>query len=277
VVCVRQAWLALGSNTIQLDNPSGGWSCTSLDLGSPTVRSVMQNRPWSDGAIDRTQFMGPRTVSAAITVMASGGVRIDDIADNFAPYMAPNARPVLHYVLDRGSNPERTLAVRGEAFDWPIAGAAQRDLSLQFIAADPVARDVNTQSVTCFVTPQTQPHLSTPGDVLARPQFSIIGPWTTPYFRVYTHRNTGVAQPFSMASGYSLAAGHTILVDAAAHTVTLDANPNQSLLNQVNWSLSTWPVIPADGDYCIFQSLGPGTGATAATGVTATWNDGYFA
>ena len=45
--------------------------------------------------------MGTRVVSADITALAGAGARIDDVADNFAPFMVPSARPVLHYVLDR--------------------------------------------------------------------------------------------------------------------------------------------------------------------------------
>ena len=147
MVCVRAAWLKLGSNTIQLDNPSGGWYCQSLDLGSPVTRGVLTNKPNATGAIDRTAFMGPRTVVAQVAALAPVA-RLDDVADNFAPYMDPGARPELHYVLDRGTNPERMLYVRGDSYDWPIVGANQRDIALQFIAADPLSYDATAKSVT---------------------------------------------------------------------------------------------------------------------------------
>ena len=147
---VRRAWLVLGSLTIQLDNPAAGWSCQSLDLGSPIVRSVMTNKPDADGIVDRTQYMGARTVVAAVSAISTAGARIDDVASAFAPFMVPSARPVLHYVLDRSGAAERTLTLRPDSYDWPIVGAIERDVALQWIAADPVARDPSVQTATAW-------------------------------------------------------------------------------------------------------------------------------
>src|SRR5215475_9017960 len=109
MVCVRKAWLVLGGSTVQLEDQSKGYFCTSLDLGYPNVREVVNNRPDQDGADDRTRLMGPRAVSADITAIRSVPAQVDAVASMFAPYMVPSARPVLHYVLDRPGVAERTL------------------------------------------------------------------------------------------------------------------------------------------------------------------------
>ena len=147
--CVRSAWLVLGNTTLALEDATKGYFCTSLDLGYPAVRDVVDNRADRNGADDRTTLFGPRAVTANITALAGAGARIDTVAAAFAPYMTPSARPVLHYVLDRPGQPQRTLTVRPAGFSWPIQGPYQRSIQLQFVAADPVAYDPTVQTATC--------------------------------------------------------------------------------------------------------------------------------
>src|SRR5215831_18145121 len=132
--CARTAWLTLDTRTVYLEDLTKGYFCTELDLGYPEVREVMSNKPDAAGADDRTNLFGARVVSANITAAASAGAVIDDVADSFAPYMDPAARPVLHYVLDRPGTPERTLTLRAAAWSWPIAGPYDRDIHLQWVA-----------------------------------------------------------------------------------------------------------------------------------------------
>jgi hypothetical protein len=284
MVCVRQAWLALGSNTIQLDNPAGGWYCSSLDLGTPVPRAVVQNRPGADGALDRTAFMGPRTVTATITVV-NPPARLDDVADNFAPYMVPSARPTLHYVLDRGSNPERYLTVRGDSYDWPVVGAVTRDVALQFIAADPIVRDVNTRTVTTTISAGGFSSVfASPGDVAARPLIrlsavsanlsqinSTIGFGT----RLFLSASGATLASLFFVPGYVLGAGNHIDVDTAAHTASYNGDPTQSVLNQIDWTQTptVWPVLPAGPN--VYYSV-RGTDATNSATVAYIWNDGYL-
>jgi hypothetical protein len=148
--CVRKAWLVLGAQSIQLDNPAAGYFCQSLDLGTPIVRDVTVNRPDMHGMDDRSAYFAGRTVTVNIIALRGAGAQIDAVAASFAPYMLPGARPVLHYVLDRPGAPERVLTLRGESYDFPIVGPSQRDIVLTFVAADPVVRDPVTQSVTSY-------------------------------------------------------------------------------------------------------------------------------
>jgi hypothetical protein len=272
--CVRQAWLALGGNTIQLDNPSGGWMCQSLDLGTPIMRTVMNNAPDQDGIIDRTQYMGARTVTAAITALTTAGARIDDVADNFAPYMVPSARPVLHYVLDRGTNPERTLTLRPDSYDWPIVGATQRDIALQWIAPNPIAFDPAQKSATALWGANSA-NINTAGDVPARPLVQVTGPLTNGQIVTTAFPSTGPPSfaTYTIQLSTTLGAGQVLTLDCAAHTATL---AGQSVLNQINWALTTgWPVLPVGPSYARFI-LQLGSGSTGATQATFLWNDGYI-
>jgi hypothetical protein len=293
--CVRQAWLALPSGqTIALDNPAGGWFCQSLDLGSPVVRSVMTNRPDAHGIIDRTQFMGARTVVAAVTALAPMA-RIDDVADNFGPFMDPGQRPVLHYILDRPGAPERTLVLRPDNYDWPIIGGVERDIALQWIAADPIARDVNASIATAWAgNPgagrpynltfnRTYPAgssspvngtIQSPGDVPVRPVLHVYGPITGAQVQMTTSLQPNQFFRVYFLPSFRIDAGHRVDVDTAARTAFYDGDPTQNVLGQLDWTQTVWPVCPVNPDSTGLTLAGTSTSGT--TQVQATWNDGYL-
>jgi hypothetical protein len=273
--CVRKAWLVHPNGSqIQLDNPAGGWMCQSLDLGTPVMRTVMNNNPDRSGIIDRTQYMGARTVTAAITALTGAGAQIDAVAASFASYMDPSVRPVLHYVLDRPGAPERTLTLRADSYDWPIVGAAQRDIALQWIAPDPVSYGATQQVVTLAVNvPQ---HLNSPGDVGFRPLFVITGPLTANiiiYCDSFDSSNNRLNyNRIKPIATYALAAGATMTIDCVAHTVMVGTT---SILTSMDWTQTNWPLLPVSPAYANCQLTG--TGFTAATQLVASWYDGYLA
>jgi hypothetical protein len=281
--CVRQAWLVLpGGATIQLDNPSAGYMCQSLDLGTPIMRTVMTNRPDQDGIIDRTTYMGARTVTASITALTGAGAQIDAVAASFAPYMVPSQRPVLHYVLDRPGAPERTLTLRPDSYDWPVVGATQRDIALQWVAPSPYARDPTQKTgTTLWSAFTTMPAVG--GDVPARPVLTITGPVTKPRISLRT-RGAPPTNPtlnqwqLFFLSSVALSAGQTITMDCAAHTIV---GPSGSILNQFDWAGSNisslgWPQCPPSPNW--FELYLDGTAGTNGTGTqcVASWYDGYL-
>jgi hypothetical protein len=264
--CVRQAWLVHPNGSqIQLDNPSGGWMCQSLDLGTPIMRTVMNNSPDQDGIIDRTAYMGARTVVAAITALTGAGAQIDAVAASFAPYMVPSVRPVLHYVLDRPGAPERTLTLRPDSYDWPIVGAAQRDVALQWIAPNPIAYDPTQQSLSMGVGGSAT--LRSPGDVLVRPLLQFTGPLTFPSV-VFTPSPAVALHPLvRFGSTYTIASGAVVTVDCAAHTTTPATE-----LSQLDWANLRWPALPVNpGSTFIQFNPSAGTGTLAVL-----WNNGYL-
>jgi hypothetical protein len=292
--CVRQAWLVLGAQTVQLENVAAGWACDSLDLGYPTVRAVTNNRPDTDGIDDRTTLMGERAVSASIHAFASGGASIDAIAASFAPFMVPSVRPVLHYVLDRPGTPERIMTLRAANYTWAVVGPADRAIHLQWVAADPAARDPTQQTATSFSGSSTgagrgynltfnrtypsgggsasSATITSPGDVAVRPLLRIYGPITAPAVAFTPNAGLVAFQPTMVVSG-----GHYIEVDCAARTAYLDGDRTQNVLTQMDWPTMNaqggWPLIPPHTT--VTMSLtGQSTGGS--TQVQAFWNDGYL-
>ena len=291
--CVRQAWLALGSLTVGLEGP--GWFCSSLDLGYPDVRDVTNSKPDADGVDDRTQFFAARTVTIDITALAGAGARIDAVGAQFAPFMVPSARPVLHYVLDRPGNPERTMTLRAAGYSWPIVGADGRDIHLQFVAADPAAVDPVEQTQTSFagsstalgrayplafnrVYPSgggsaTDAIITSNGDLPVTPRLRIYGPITHAQATMQPASNVAAIQVV-FAQSYSIAAGHYVEVSTAERTAFLDGDRSQSQIAFLDWSQSIWGVIPAHVAHYLILI---GTSTSGVTQVQASWHDRYIA
>jgi hypothetical protein len=296
--CVRSAWLDLygdGTITMPLESVAGGWFCTSLDLGYPQPREVVSDRPDQDGVDDRTRFMGSRVVTADISALTGAGARIDAVASQFAPYMTPAARPILHYVLDRPGAAERVLTLRASGYAWPVAGPTQRDIQLSWVAADPIVRDPVVKSATSWAgvtgsgrtypltfnriypvggASQTTAIISSPGDIGPRPVLRIYGPISGP--RVLLGLVPTGAGPFNIVflSTYVIDAGHFVDVDMARKTAYRDADRSQSVLGSLDWVNTKWGVLPAAPGYT--QMTLSGSGTTAVSQVQATWQDGYL-
>ena len=291
--CNRRAWVTLGALSVALEDYGGGWFCTSLDLGSPDVRDVTSNRPDQSGIDDRTQYLGGRAITAAITALAGAGADIDAVAAAFAPFMDPSQRPSLHYVLDRPGLPERVIPnLRAAGYTWPIEGAYQRDIQLQWVAPDPAMLDPTVQTVTAWAGSSTTPGrtypltfnrtyppggsspttglIRTPGDLPIRPLLRIYGPITAPIVTVQTG---GVSYRIFFQSGFIINAGAWVDVDTVAKSANLNSDPTQSVQAQINWLSTTWPVIAPNTNALLSLSGGSTTGVTQ---VQATWQDRYL-
>ena len=297
--CVRKAWLELGAQTIQLEDRKAGYLLSSLDLGYGAPRVVDNNRPDQDGIDDRTQFQGSRVVSADLIALTDLGARVDEVAMSFAPFMHPRQRPVLHYVLDAGSNPERTLTLRPDGYAWKVEDPGERDIHLQWVAADPVSRSPVTSSATAWAgtgvlagRTYTDPYyvahdrqyaagggmptiavIVVHGDVPITPHLMIYGPITDPLVTFDTV--TFPSQHFEIGmAGYRIDAGHFVSIDTDQHTAYLDDNKTQSVLAELNWQNLVWPVLPVAPDET-YMALS-GTVTSGLTQVIATWQDGYL-
>jgi hypothetical protein len=291
--CVRRAWLTLGGRSLELEGPF--YYCESLDLGYPEARAVVNNRPGQDGTDDRTAFMGARVVQANISALAPGV--IDEIAASFGPYMIPSARPVLHYILDRAGAEERTLTLRASGYAWPIVGAVQRAISLQWVAPDPIVRGPEHQSTTAWAgveggggraydlvpdrvyppgVPQTLGQVTTDGDVPARPVLRVYGPITQADVLFHYYSGADVHVPFK--AGKTIPAGDFVEVDTATHEAWYRGDRTRSVLSWLDWTALSWPAVPPlpDGAALSLRADPSGTVTSGVTQVQATWQDGYL-
>lgn len=298
MVCVRRAWLVLGSQTVALEDMDAGYFCTELDLGFPEIREVVENRPAPlNGTVDRTALFGSRAVSANLTGQAGHGMTADQIATLFAPFMLPANRCQLHYVLDRPGTPERVLTVRAAGYTWPISGSPSRDIQLSWVAPDPIMRDPVVKTATAFagtgtaagrtypltfnrvypvggVAPSTG-LISSAGDVAPlRPRLRIYGPVTTPVVSFVASDPVAGVVNYSVVfvAGFRIDPGHWVDVDTAMKTATTDTG--LSVMSSVDWQASVWPALPvAPGSTTMTMT---GSTTSQITQVVASWQDGYL-
>jgi hypothetical protein len=298
--CIRRAWLEHGGRTMPLEDTDAGYVCKQLDLGWPEVREVVNNRPDADGIDDRTQFFGARAITADITAAETLGAVVDEVAASFGYFMSPARRPELHYVLEREGNPERVLIVRGSGYSWPIDGGGRREISLAWVAADPVAYDATAQTATAWAGSVTVPGrtydltfnriyppgggastvaaIVNVGEVPVYPLLRVYGPATAPavYSDLYDAEGVHVARyAVVFKAGVIIDAGRYVEVDCKAHTARLDGDPSQSVLEAISWGESSWIVFqPAPFSNALWMA--GGSTASGVTQVTATWRDGWL-
>jgi hypothetical protein len=289
--CIRRAWLTLGPRTLPLEDAAAGQYVTTLDLGYPTVRDVVSNRPDALGIDDRTSLWGERLISANVTAT---GQPVDALAASFAPFMVPWVRPVLHYVLDYPEAEERTLTVRAANYSWPITGGRKREIQLQWVAADPIARTPTVNEATAWagtgpvlgrvydlVPPRAYPvgaglasagQIVGHGDVPVQPYLRIFGPISDP--RVTFDTAGPPVKHSEIGMLYRIDAGHFVGIDTRLHTARLDDDAGKSVLSELDWPRLIWPVLPNAPDTTTMQLTG--TGTTASSQVAASWQDGYL-
>jgi hypothetical protein len=298
MACVRRAWLKMGERILPLEDEAAGYACTELDLGFPDIRDVTNNNPSQDGITDRTAYMGGRPMTADI-VAQGGTLTVDEIGAAFAPYMIPNARPELHYVLDRPDAPERFAVVRAAGYTWPVSGKRTRDIHLAWVAADPIVRDPLQKVATAMagsstISGRTFPmtfnviyppgggapttaEIRSAGDIVVRPLLRLWGPITNP---VVTMTPTTGADPSGPPAlivfipGFQIDPGAFVDVDAAQKTAYAQGDPTRSVMAQVDWAQTVWPVLPTL-PYWTFLTI-TGETTTSTTQVQASWHDGYL-
>ena len=291
--CVRRAWLTLGALTQALEE-DGSHYCTELNLGYPSIRDNMTNRPDQSGVDDRSAFFAERVISANITAT---GEPVDAIAASFAPFTDPAARPTLHYVLDRGpDSPERTFVVRASGYAWPIIGSSKhRDIQLQWVAADPLALDPALRTATAWAGSSvgggrvynltfnrsygaeggalpTSAILSSPGDVIVWPLLRLYGPISQPLVQFAYDDAPDAAIHF--VAPFSIDAGHYVEIRTADKTAFRDGDRAQPVLGSIDWLTTQWPYIPARGAEAVMTLSGEST--TGTTQVQAAWQDRYL-
>jgi hypothetical protein len=295
MVCIRRAWLELGGNILALEDDAAGYYCTELNLGYPEVREVMHNRPGMSGADDRTQFFGSRAIAAHITGR-NGALTADQISTIFAPYMMPNLRPRLHYILDRPGEPERFITVRAANYAWPISGSRARSVELHWIAADPTMYDPMTSIVEAkagtgppsfmartynltfdriYQTPgggaASEATIESPGDIALRPRFRIYGPITAA--RVNLAVSTGEVLHLWLVGSARIDKGQYLEINTLEHTAFYNSDPTRPALTDIDWANSTWPVLPILPEHTAMTLTGTTTDNTSKA--QAVWSDGF--
>ena len=105
-----------------------------------------------------------------------------------------------------------------------------------------------------------------------QPYLRIFGPISAPRVSMHTATPPNVWTSIRLTS--RIDAGHFVGIDTVKHTAYLDDNPAQSVLADLDWANTTWPVLPNLPDWTALELAG--TGTTTSSQVVASWQDGYL-
>jgi hypothetical protein len=294
----RSAWLILNGNRLDLDDYKAGYAMTELNLGFPEVREVVNNRPVQHGIDDQTRYLAGREVTAAITAWPGGEVPLDDIVAGFAPYMNPAARPELHYTLISDDYRERVITLRAANFASAMPSPTRRDMQLAWVAPDPIIRDATLRTATAWSGSSTPagriynlsfnriypPGSGAPvvaeivsyGDVPVAPRLMLYGPITQPIIEMQSQVPEGPINVGKIAflASFTVGAGQWVDIDCLRHSAYLNSDSQQSVINDIDFSGLTWPLI-FPSPYVNWLSL-TGTTTSAISQVQALWQDCYL-
>jgi hypothetical protein len=271
-----------GNVLLNMDRDLTGLVLNTIDLGFPAVREATSNLSGQDGELDLTQLTGGRAITAEVTLPVSG---VGPLMDTVRGLMHPGRRMWLYVHRDDWSA-DRMIRVRGASL---VASSGRPPLTAQlgWKAASPTLQDIAMSSVTLSPTgnsggggmtfPQTFPEtfaaglvpgasiLTVNGSANASPLIDIYGPCSAPLFRVV---DTGDQMSFS---GLTINSGDYLHIDVAARTITLNNDPTQSRYNFLDFSTSSWPVLPPGFPQVVFSPASSSPGCQAVLSWSSQW------
>lgn len=225
----------------------------NLQIGSPAVREVVDDRTDADGTDDETAYHGARAVSVDVRVLDTPG----QLADQLTGFMHPRRRPYLCIVDDEWGG-ERRLRLRASQWTNPLdtMSGRLRDVQLQWRApdgvweaTDEVAVGVNADSgveagrTYDLVFPRDYGttgsvgayQLVNPGTAWADYRVRLYGPAVGPR---WTDDQTGATIAFTPEM--SLAAGEYVELDTRERSAVLNSDASLSRLHLVDFEVTTW-------------------------------------
>jgi hypothetical protein len=295
----RQAWLYMDGAKLPLDDYEAGYAMLELDLGYPDVRDVTNNRPVQHGIDDQTRYFGGRVVTAKITAWPGGKVALDDIPEIFLRYMRPGVRPELHYTTISDAGRERVIVLRASAFASPLPSPHKREMSLSWVAPDPLIKDAEVRTAISWAGSSAPPGRSYPlnfnriyppgsgasttayiicnGDVPVPPLMRFYGPATGPRVDTKALVIDNADPPVFVGQivfkpSFTIEAGQWVDIDCRDHSAML--NGSEPVLDQIVFSGTQWPLLyPSPYTNEVTCSGGTTSGITQ---VQIIWQDLYL-
>lgn len=260
--CVLYARLELPGVDPLLVDPAGtdGLALVDLDLGFPTVREVVEDRPDADGTTDLSAFFGARAVTMTLVAKATATATKQQVMDRLGRFLVPRWRPTLYWMLEDGGD-ERRMTLRGSQLGAPMAAPVAHVAQQVQVgwaapngiqeAADLVVFEVfaaapTTDGITFPITfPVAWPASSTAGTVEhtvageldVSPVLRLYGPAVNPRIENVT---TDRRIELTAEGGLTLAAGEYVDIDVAERTIRLLSDSDQSRLERMDYAASTW-------------------------------------
>jgi hypothetical protein len=243
---------AAGLDPLELD-PYQGYVVTALDLGYPTVRTVVQDAPDADGTIDTTSFVGARYVNANITLNPVAATK-EQMRARLRAFMSPKLRPTMFVALD--GEAEKQLTLRASLWSNLIQNPAYATVAAQWAAPYGILESADQHSATVLATGQGveggrvydleydrtyiggtvigETIISNAGDADAYPLIRMYGPATDPTLRNVTQDRALVF------TGLTIGAGEFVELDTRAKTIRYQGDPTDSRYSTLDFPASSW-------------------------------------
>lgn len=247
--------------SLELDDCSAGYLVESVEVGGPEVRSVVDPRTMADGVVDRTQFVGQRSITIGLR-LATGPSTRDMLLDALAPFLHPGRRSWL--TIQRLDGPARMYRVRADDWSVPWERPTDVEMSLQWRTAGGSPYSVGTDLHEVTLVPasgldgrgydeapfgsgtgrqydRTYPEAATSvapvingGSAPAEWQAIVSGPITG---FTLTNLTTGDQLAFPTLN---IPAGQYVVIDSATHTVLAGGDPGSSRYSYIDFAHSSW-------------------------------------
>jgi hypothetical protein len=218
------------TNTLDLMDAAGGYRVSSLDVGFPTVRDVVSPLPTRDGDFDSTRLYGPRSVTVVGSLVPSAAGSRQKALQALKWWCQPRLRPRVVYAVDADCAP-LWLGVRGSQLGAPISNATVSAFTAAWVAPDPVARALTTQTAT--INPGATGTVTNAGTYRAWPVLDLYGPWTNPTVTWVTPNAGSI-----VITGLTIPTGHYVEIDTNAQTALFDATT--SVYDHIDFHNTRW-------------------------------------
>jgi hypothetical protein len=225
-----------------------GWAVRRLDLGYPSPRLVVDDRPQANGTDDRTQYFGDRVVSLDLLATGPRQAKVDELG----PFLVPNARSYLYFPV---GGFERRVLLRARARTAQYRLPERTEVLVQWDAPNGTIETATVQQRTAFAVPETEPGVTfdvdfdidfpqsspigstsvvTVGNAFCPPVVDLYGPVTNPSIENLTD---GFRR---LVFAATIADGQFFRVDFRERTVLLNGDPVRNRYNQLDFARSQW-------------------------------------
>lgn len=280
-----------GSTTIPLSvggapNPNAVVVKT-YDLGFPTPRDLVSDRPGQSGSVDLTALHGTRIVKLDVSVVDMPGVTRHQTLDLLRAACHPSHRPLL-YVQCAGWAQQRVFTMRGQPLSCVIGptNSAFVEASLVWVvpsgamtsaASNTVAIDLPVSAAVGMTFPTSFPLSWTPGNTVSIATVTNAGTEpTSPTWIIYGAANgfgiTNNTTGQTLVLNATIADGHYVVVNVAKRTAYLDGDPSQSLYGTIDFTVSSWWTLAPGVNNIVAVALS----SDLAAQVYFTWYDQWI-
>lgn len=269
-----------GAITLSL-SPAEGFHGVGVDVGSPTVRDVVDDRPGDDGTIDATAHHGARTVTITATVTDTATDTTATVLARLATWCHPARRFWVWLEVD---GVIRQIYCRPDKVAAPLA-ARLRSVQLQLVAPTGLLEATSLSSVWLppvgsaaagrtypLTPPRSYPAAGPSGPMTVVSAGSAPAPWVAKIYGPCTDPVLHSGDDQVSTTGLTVAAGDYLEVDSQERTVRLNGEAGASRYGFLDFpNVTWWRIQPGLNTLRLTAAT-----ASAPAGCRLEWRDRHY-